>query len=257
VGWYRQGWHVGGGAAPSTLGKAITGWSRRTGLLTDPGGDAGPERLDVVLPRLRLSAVEYRQQAVAHTDQVLASEYLGRNRGNITAYQQLVARVLDEQVTRARASALLPVLSEADLAEARQRPGAVAARLGVDAATLKRMLAGDLDTVMAACVDHHDGPHAPAGEACRASFMRCLDCPWARAAPQHLPVQTLVLDALEARRADLPPLEWARRFALPHAQLTGLLDRQPPAAVQAARASATDADRRLVMRFLARELDHR
>ncbi len=87
--------------------------------------------------------------------------------------------------------------------------------------------------------------------------MRCLDCPCARAAPQHLPVQVLVLDALTARRGDLPPLEWAHRFALPHAQLTGLLDRHPLAAVQAARAAATDAGRRLAERFLNRELDHR
>jgi hypothetical protein len=64
-----------------------------------------------------------------------------------------------------------------------------------------------------------------------------------------------VLDAFAARRADLPPLEWARRFALSHAQLTDLLDRFPPAVVAAARAAGTDDDRRLVERFLARELD--
>ena len=257
VGWHRRGWHVGRGTVPNTLGNAITSWSRGASIVADPVEGREPTPLEVSLPRLRLTAAEYRQRAVAHTDQVLASEYLGRNRGNIRAYQQLVAQVLGEQVARAKASALMPVLSTAEVAEARENPGAVSARLGMDTATLKRVLVGELDTVMAACVDHYGGPHAPPGQACRASFMRCLDCPCARATPQHLPVQVLVLDALEARRADLPPLEWARRFALPYAQLADLLDRQPPSAVRAARASATDADRRLVQRFLARELDHR
>jgi len=256
AGWHRRGWHVGRGTVPSTLGMAITSWSRSAGIAADPAEGREPEPLEISLPQLRLSAAEYRQRAVAHTDQVLANEYLGRNRGNITAYQQLVAQVLGEQVARAKASALLPVLSAAEVAEAREKPETVSARLGVDAPTLKRILAGELDTVMAACTDHHDGPDAPPGQACRASFMRCLDCPCARATPQHLPVQVLVLDALEARRADLPPLEWARRFALRYAQLADLLERQPPAAVKAARAAATDADHHLVERFLARELDH-
>lgn len=118
------------------------------------------------------------------------------------------------------------------------------------------MLGGELDTVLAACVDHTNSPYTPTGEPCRASFLRCLDCPNARATPQHLPVQALALDALTVRRAELPPLEWARRFALPHAQLSDLLDRFPPATVAAARAEATEADRRLVARLLARELDH-
>jgi hypothetical protein len=64
-----------------------------------------------------------------------------------------------------------------------------------------------------------------------------------------------VLDALEARRAEVAPLEWAGRFALPHAQLVDLLGRFPSAAVQAARAAVTSQDRRLVERFLERELD--
>jgi len=119
------------------------------------------------------------------------------------------------------------------------------------------MLAGELDTVMAACVDHRGGPHAPPGQACRASFMACLDCPCARATPQHLGIQVLVRDALDARRADLAPLEWAQRFALPHTQLSDLLDRQPAAAVRAAREGVTDTERRPVTRFLARKLDHR
>jgi len=186
---------------------------------------------------------------------VLASEYLGRDRGNLAVYQKLVAQVLADQVAEAKASAVMPVLTGAGLAGARVHPGQVAARFGVDVETLKRMLAADLDTVLGACTDHRGGPHAAPGEPCRASFMRCPDCPCARAAPQHLTVQVVAAGALETRRADLPPARWAQRFALPHAQLADLLSKHPAAAIERARAAAADTDRRLVERFLARELD--
>lgn len=246
----RSGFRTGRPFGAGLLGTAIAAWGERAGLGSMAGG--GP----VSLPRLRLSVVEHRQRAVAHTDQVLANEYLGRDRGNITAYQQLVARVLAAQVIAAKASALMPVLTAGDLALARERPEEVAARYGIDVPVLKQMLAGDLDTVLGACVDHRAGPHAPTGEPCRASFMRCLDCPCARAAPQHLTVQVLVLDGLQAHRAEMPPARWAQRFSLPHAQLAELVSRHPDASIGRARGAATDADRRLVERFLARELDH-
>ncbi|MFI9365863.1 hypothetical protein ACIG5E_33150 [Kitasatospora sp. NPDC053057] len=253
----RKGFRVGRPSGAGLLGTAVAAWSRRAGLTSiSPTGSAMPREGEVSLPRLRLTVLEQRQQAIAHTDQVLANEYLGRDRGNITAYQQLVARVLDDQVVRARASALMPVLTAADLELARERPGDVAARYGVDIPVLKRMLAGDLDTVLGACTDHRGGSHAPPGQPCRASFMRCLDCPCARATPQHLTVQILVLDGLDSHRAEMPPARWAQRFALPHAQLAELVSRHPPAAVTHARDEATSADRRLAERFLARELDH-
>jgi hypothetical protein len=271
VSWANRGYMVGRGFRIGLLSEMVPRWGRSQALPADPPPDAppddgdasappsrtvDPQPLEVTMPRLRVSFVQHHQKAVAHTDQVLATEYLGRDRGNIADYQQLVGRVLEEQVDKAKASVVLATLTDADLTEARQHPSTVAARFGIDVLTLKRMLGGELDTVLAACVDHTNSPYTPAGEPCRASFLRCLDCPNARATPQHLPIQALALDALTVRRAELPPLEWARRFALPHAQLSDLLDRFPPATVEAARAEATEADRRLVARFLARELDH-
>ncbi len=255
---------VGGGFRVGLVKQMIPAWGRDKAIPADP---QPPDRqpggpvvealgvLEVSMARLRLTYLEQHQTAVAHTEQVLANEYLGRNRGNLLTYQRLVARVLDEQVATAKASTLLATLDERDIAHARQHPSAVADRFGIDAPTLKRVLAGELDTVLAACVDHHNGPHAPPGQPCRASFMRCLDCPCARATPQHLPVQVLTLDALAARRAELPPLEWTRRFAVPHAQLADALGRFTPETVAAARAATSENDRRLVDRFLARELD--
>ncbi len=140
---------------------------------------------------------------------------------------------------------------------ARTDPEAVAAANGLDAETLKRLLAGELDTVLGACVDNRNGPHGPPGQPCPASFMLCLGCECARALPKHLPVQILVHDGLRERRSQMSALEWARRFAAPHAQLSDLLDQHDATAIADARDSITASDRALVDRFLGRELDLR
>jgi hypothetical protein len=161
------------------------------------------EQLTVRLDRLRLTYAELQQRPVAHTERTLANEYLARNRGNLVEYQKVVAAALTEQVAKATARGRMHTLSSADIAEARQHPAEVAARYGIDEATLQRMLAGELDTVLGACIDHTSSPHTTAGQACRASFMLCLSCPCARATPSHLPVQVLVHDELEHRRSTI------------------------------------------------------
>ena len=147
------------------------------------------------------------------------------------------------------------MLPAAEIAEAREHPQRVAARHSIDPHTLTRLLSGDLDTVMAACVDHTNSPYTPAGTPCTASFMLCLGCRCARALPGHLPVQVAVFDLLVARRQHLTPLRWAQRFSLPHAQLSDLLQRAGSVAVHDARTGLTAAQLRLAERFLDRELD--
>jgi hypothetical protein len=241
-----------GGGLRTAGDELIPIWGRSHPVAADTG-----EGTVLVLDgrRLRRSFVEIHQKPVAHTDQTLASSYLRRNRRSLADYQKVVAQVLAEQVTRARATTLARTLTPSDVAAAQADPQQVADRFGIDVPTLKRLLAGELDTVLAGCVDHTNSPHTQAGQPCTASFMLCLSCPCARAEPRHLPVQVLTLDALELRRADLPPLRWAQRFAAPHAQLGDLLSQFPTAAIDGARRDATDEQRQLVHRFLNRELD--
>ncbi|MFI7298588.1 hypothetical protein [Streptomyces sp. NPDC050121] len=201
--------------------------------------------------------VELHQKPVAHTEQTLATDYLARNRGNLAAYRKVVAAALEEEVAKARTRGVMARLTRADLERACTDAAAVADEYGIDATTLKRMIAGGLDTVMNACADHRGGPHAPSGEPCRASFMLCLGCPCARALPRHLPLQVLVHDRLAERRAEMTPLQWTQRFALPHAQLADLISQHDEADLADARANITDADRAVVTRFLNRELDLR
>ncbi len=260
-------WYCPTGGGPARPGRGlrthvdsclIRKWARRHDLPVDPGEgrSSGAAQLSVSLRRLRLTYLELAQRPVAHADSTLANEYLARNRGNLAEYQQVVAAALREQVSNARARARMQPITEQEVAESHAHPERVAARHRIDTATLRGMLAGELDTVLGACIDHTHSPHATPGQPCRASFMLCLSCPCARALPSHLPVQVRVHDELERRRAAVTPLRWAQRFAVPYTQLSDLLDRAGTTAVSAARNAITAAERELVDRFLARELDH-
>ncbi|MFI2291331.1 hypothetical protein [Streptomyces niveus] len=234
----------------------LASWSRGANLRADALGEDGlPIPLVVDSRRLRMSWLERHQQPVVHTERTLANEYLARNRGNLAEYQKVVADVLEEQLAGARAAQVMRVLTAADVAEARQRPEAVARRHGLDPATLKKLLAGELDTVLGGCTDHLASPHSPAGEPCRASFLLCLSCPCARATPAHLPVLIAVQDGLEARRQEMTPLRWAERFAGPVAQLADLLASFPITTIATTRTEITAEQRALVERFLTRGLD--
>ncbi|MEV8406820.1 hypothetical protein AB0R12_13680 [Streptomyces niveus] len=234
----------------------LASWSRGANLSADALDEDGlPIPLVVDSRRLRMSWLERDQQPVAHTERTLANEYLARNRGNLAEYQKVVADVLEEQLAGARAAQVMRVLTAADVAEARQRPEAVARRHGLETATLKKLLAGELDTVLGGCTDHLASPHSPAGEPCRASFLLCLSCPCARATPAHLPVLIAVQDGLEARRQEMTPLRWAERFAGPVAQLADLLASFPTATIATTRTEITAEQRALVERFLTRGLD--
>lgn len=228
------------------------------GLMADePDDEDRPVPLQLQLGLVRLTHIELHQRPVAHTETTAVRQYMARNRGNVTEYRKVVAKVLSEEEAKARARGSMAVMSAKDVERARTDPEAVAAEQGLDPVVLKRMLAGELDTVMSACTDNRNGPHARPGTACPASFMLCLDCECARALPRHLPVQILVHDRLTERRDQMDKLQWARRFAAPFAQLADLLEEADAAAVEDARRDATDDDRALVERFLNRELDLR
>lgn len=254
-------YHVSGGGRGLRvikLGFSDSMWSRRHNLRYDDNADGSTgSPLQVEMRRIRLTYLELHQKPVAHREETLAGNYLLPNRGNLAAYQKVVATALSEEVDKARAHGTVDRLSVDELNRARADPAAVAAEHGIDVTTLQRLMARELDTVMTACVDDGSGPHSTPEQPCRASFMQCLACPCARAMPHHLPIQVLVHDQLDARKLDLMPLTWTRRYGLPHTQLADLLSRHSASDVSDARAAITDTDRDLVQRFLNRELDIR
>ncbi|MCY0927899.1 hypothetical protein OTB20_17095 [Streptomyces sp. H27-H1] len=231
--------------------------SKAWGLTADAADDEDqPVPLVVRLDLLRLTFIELHQRPVAHSEQTMRT-YLVRNRGNVKEYRKVVADTLASEVAHARARGAVAVMSAADVERARTAPEAVAAEQGLDVPTLTRMIAGRLDTVVAACSDHTGGTHGQVGQPCPASFLVCLGCECARALPRHLPVQVLLHDRLEERREQMGALTWAERFAGPHAQLADIMNEHGEAAVHDARHDLTDGDQALVGRLLNRELDLR
>ncbi|MEV6724921.1 hypothetical protein AB0M94_28770 [Streptomyces xanthochromogenes] len=208
------------------------------------------------LETLRITYIELHQKPVAHTERTAATRYLVRNRGNINEYRKVVAATLTSEVAKARARSKIIAMTAEQVADAQANLEETAAEMGLEPAVLKRMLAGELDTVLGACTDNTGGAYNP-GEPCRASFLLCLDCECARALPRHLPLQVLVHDRLAERREQMDPLQWAGRFAGPHAQLADLLDQADETAVEDARQAAGPAEHKLADRLLNRELDIR
>jgi hypothetical protein len=223
---------------------------------TDEDGNPLPMR-PLRLDALRMTYIELHQQPVAHTERTAATKYLVRNHGNIDEYRKVVAETLNGEVTKARARAAIATMSPDQVAWAHAHVEQAATELGLDPTVLKRMLAGELDTVLAACTDNTHGPYSQPGEPCQASFLLCLGCECARALPRHLPIQVVVHDRLVQRREQLSAMQWAQRFAGPHARLADLLDQCDAAAVDDARASAGAAEHALADRLLNRELDIR
>lgn len=207
------------------------------------------------LETLRMTYIELHQKPVAHTRRT-ATRYLVRNRGNINEYRAVVAKALNTEVAKARARSKIITMSAEQVAHAQENADEVAAEMGLEPMVLKKMIAGELDTVLGACTDNNNGSYNP-GEPCRASLLLCLDCECARALPRHLPLQVVVHDRLAERREQMGSLQWAERFAGPHAQLADLLDQADDTAVEDARRSVGPDERKLADRLLNRELDIR
>ncbi|MGW7363204.1 hypothetical protein ACWGI8_07200 [Streptomyces sp. NPDC054841] len=240
------------GALVSKLGRS---WDLRSDDVDDEGQPLPMQPLR--LETLRMTYIELHQKPVAHTERTAATRYLLRNRGNINEYRKVVAETLTSEVAKARVRSKIATMTAEEVAHARDDVEKAAAEMGLEPVVLKRMLAGELDTVLAACTDNNNGPYTPPGEPCRASFLLCLDCECARALPRHLPLQVVVHDRLAERRDQMDTLRWAQRFAGPHAQLADLLDEHDAAAVEDARKGAGPAEHALADRLLNRELDIR
>jgi hypothetical protein len=100
----------------------------------------------------------------------------------------------------------------------RQDMGEVAAGFGIDPGVLAEVLAGQRDTVAAACLDIADSPFGPGR--CQVSFLTCLRCPNAMVTDRHLPGLLTVLDALQTRLATMTVADWTAAYGLTWLTLT-------------------------------------
>lgn len=204
--------------------------------------------------RLRLTHLKQHGRPVAHTVQTLHRDYLIRDGGDLIRYQEIVSQTLEERVKAARQAMQLTLLTVEDLQAAQRDPDAAAKTLGIAAETLLDLLDKRLDTVLAACKNHDNGPYSP-GRACQASFLLCAGCPCAVAMPHHLVMQVAAHDALLSRQKDTSPLVWVERFGAAWARLDELLRQYASEVVMSARMAVTEEHESVVTRLLNREMD--
>lgn len=207
--------------------------------------------------RIRQTALELQRRPVAHSRRTLRDHYLRRSATVQEQSRAVVGKALREQVTKARTAMEVPVFTPEFLEKAAADPTAAAAEAGLAPDMLKRMLAGEQDTAVAACTNHRDSPHSPPGQPCTASFLACLDCKNARALPHQLPVQVAVRDRLLAQRPNLDPTVWRVRYETPVHQLEDIMGSYTPAEQKAARRSLSPDQERQVSDLLEGRLDLR
>jgi hypothetical protein len=224
---------------------------------TPPEADTDGAKPIVSTQRLRQTAIERRRQPIAHSRATMNDYYLRRSPQVVEESREIVREALDDEVSKARTAQSVPVFTPAFLDRAGTYPSTAAAEMGVEVDVLKRMLAGEQDTVLAACVDHRDSPFTEPGTPCDASFLQCLLCRNARALPHQLPIQTAAHDQLKTLRANLDPRLWEHRYGTPFARLTDLLGHYSAEDRNEARHQLSDVDRRLVDELLDGKLDLR
>jgi hypothetical protein len=116
-------------------------------------------------------------------------------------------------------------------------PAAAATQLGVDPEVAQMALAGELDTLVTACLDINDSPFNEGR--CQASFLTCLRCRNALATHRHLPGLLALLDQLDADRQTTDADSWWARHGQVWLAITqDVLPKFTPAELKRAHAEA-------------------
>lgn len=224
-------------------------WARDHGFpASRDAGRAG--RPPVSVRRIRQTVTERRRRPVAHTRATMNDQYLMPSRKVRSDSQAVVAAALEDEVGKARARQQVPVFTAAFAARFAGDPDGAAREAGLEAAVIRRLLAGEQDTVLAACTDHLASPHAGPGQPCPASFLSCLDCPNARALPRQLPAQIAAAEHIAALRPHLSPAVWQARFRPRLDQLEEIAGSYTPAERELARQQVTAQLRQTISELL-------
>lgn len=227
---------------------AIKAWSDSAGLA---GGD-GPLR--VRARRLRRTVQVLYGGPRNNTVRTHEDVYLLRDEQVRDESTEVVAAGLAEAVEHAQDRVRMFVVSQATGATA-QDAEQVATQTGLTSGTAAQVVAGRLDTVVAACTDFDHSPFTPSGP-CAVSFLLCLACPNAVATGRHLPRIVYLHQALETLRCVVDTATWAADWAEHHGRVADLVGAHTTEAERAAlRSQVTDRDRELIDRMLDRRLD--
>lgn len=234
---------------------ALTRWCREHGFPGVPTAQPGGKPA-INVRRLRQSVIEGGHRPVAHTRNT-RDRYLQRSRAVAEDSRIVVGEALRGEVAKARQRQSIQIIEPAVVAAAGTDLAKAARQAGLAPEVLASMVAGQQDTVAAACTDDTNAPDAPPGQPCSASFLHCLDCGNARALPHHLPVQITLRDQLAALRPNLDPGVWRVRYEPRILQLDELISHYTAAEAEHARNKVTDSQRRMIADLINGRLDLR
>lgn len=235
-------------AGGAVAGHAIKAWSDGAGLA---GGD-GPLR--VRARRLRRTVQVLYGGPRDTTVRTHEDAYLLRDEQVREESADVVAAGLAEAVEHAGNRVRMRMVPHATGATA-DDAGRVARQAGLAHGTAAQVVAGELDTAVAACTDFEHSPFTPSGP-CAVSFLSCFACPNAVATGRHLPRIIYLHQALEGLRSAADTATWTADWAGHHGRVADLVSAHTTEAGRAAlRAQLTGHDRDLIDRMPGRRLD--
>jgi hypothetical protein len=196
----------------------------------------------------RTVQVRIRQEPAQNSSAVHDSVYVLRDASTVDAAAATVAQGLDDAVEHAQTMVTMRMLVGDD--------AQVLLELADHPDLARAVLAGRADTATGACTDVTNGPHAPQGTPCPASFLSCLACRNAIATRRHLPRLCYLHACLQSLRSTVSEIIWRLDWQEHHQRLTSLLEAHTTAAErQAELRRLSDRDRDLVDQMLRRRLD--
>jgi hypothetical protein len=229
-------------------GDQVRQWRVAAGFPCSPAaaaaGDGAMPLIEVA--RIRQTVIERARRPISQTRTTMNDHYLARSQNVHDDSRIVVADALRGEVAKARSAQAVTVFTTAFMTRFAADPAGAAAEADLDEPTLEQMASGERDTAVTACADHLSGPHTPAGIACTASFLACLDCPNARALPHHLPAQLAMADHIRQLRPHLDPPLWQMRYEPRLRQLEQIFRSYTPAELDRARQAVTKPTRGLV-----------
>lgn len=227
---------------------AINAWSKGAGLVN------GGQRPRVGSRRLRRSVQVLYGRPRNNTVGTHEDVYLLRDEWVRDESSEVVAAGLADAVEHAESRVRMRTVPQASGATA-QDAERVATETGLESSTAARVVAGRLDTAVAACADFEHSPFTASGP-CAVSFLLCFACPNAIATGRHLPRILYLHQALDALRSAVDTATWVADWAEHHGRVADLVHAHTTEAERVAlRAQLTEGDRDLIDRMLERRLD--
>lgn len=213
------------------------------------------EPIRVTLQRVRLTEQVLNRKPRMNSLDVHDSQYVMREPSVAKASEDVIVAGQSEALQSARSISRVITLSQDQIEQARHDPLKTSMELGLDPIVLADLLAGRLDTPIAACGDFGHSPFS-AGGPCTASFLMCLGCQNAIAAPVHLPRLVCLRDALTNIASVVTDRVWKLDYAAHYERLNDLISMLASSSEAAqARHKVTQEQRESIEALLQRRLD--